>query len=240
MTYSHLNAMSFMHPRTQRSAVLARRTSCCSRSPNVAAGRSSRRSSRPIRPVTSWCVARRLDAVTSASKIVKSVATWVTRRHLRRSNHSRFAYQSSRSRAGAGSATGEPITTKSFLVHRRITGRSYGAELGQRPDNAGERSGSAWRTGSSAERILANNARSASLRANGRDLGLIAKPNHGRSIILCPRHRRTGPGRGPSRPADGQIGDHPDWMAYLQDNPPTLYVISRSRPRSTSDAGGGQ
>jgi hypothetical protein len=29
---------------------------------------------------------------------------------------------------------------------------------------------------------------------------------------------------------DGQIGDHPDGMGYLQDNPPTLYVISRSGP----------
>ena len=35
MACSHLNAMSFMQPRTLRSAVLANRTSCCSRSPNV-------------------------------------------------------------------------------------------------------------------------------------------------------------------------------------------------------------
>jgi len=45
--------------------------------------------------------------------------------------------------------------------------------------------------GSSAERILANNARSASVRANGRDLGLIARPNHGRPIIRCPSMAST-------------------------------------------------
>ncbi len=87
-----------------RSAVLASRTSCRSRSPKVPAGRPSRRSSRPMRPVTSWPVSRRPDAVTSASKIVKSVAEWVNSRHVRRSNHERFAYQSSGSGAGAGSA----------------------------------------------------------------------------------------------------------------------------------------
>src|SRR5207247_5317812 len=47
----------------------------------------------------------------------------------------------------------------------------------------------------------------------------------------------TTPSKDP-RPADGQIGDHPDRMGSLQDNPPTLYVMSRSGPRSTSDAGG--
>ena len=76
MACSHLNAMSFRQPRTLRSAVLASRTSCCPRSPNVPAGSCSRRSSRPMRPVTSWRVARKDDAVTSASKIVNSVAEW--------------------------------------------------------------------------------------------------------------------------------------------------------------------
>ena len=104
------------------------RTSCCPRSPNVPAGSSSRRSSRPMRPVTSWRVARKPDAVTSASKIVNSVAEWVSSRHVRRSNRNRFAYQSSGSGAGAGSATAGPRTVRSFLVHRRITVRSYGVE----------------------------------------------------------------------------------------------------------------
>ena len=57
-----------------------------------------------MRPVTSWRVARKADAVTSASKIVNSVAEWVSSRHVRRSNRSRFAYQSPGSGAGAGSA----------------------------------------------------------------------------------------------------------------------------------------
>ena len=39
------------------------------------------------------------------SKIVNSVAEWVSSRHLRRSNHNRFTYQSSGSGAAAGSAT---------------------------------------------------------------------------------------------------------------------------------------
>ena len=128
MACSHLNAMSFIQPRTLRSAVLASRTSCCLRSPNVPAGSSSRRSSRPMRPVTSWRVARKDDAVTSASKIVNSVAEWVSSRHVRRPNRNRFAYQSSGSGAGAGSATAEPRTFRSFLVHRRITVRSYDVE----------------------------------------------------------------------------------------------------------------
>ena len=54
-----------------------------------------------MRPVTSWRVARKEDAVTSASKIVNSVAEWVSSRHVRRSNRNRFAYQSSGSGAGA-------------------------------------------------------------------------------------------------------------------------------------------
>ena len=128
MACSHLSAMSFMQPRTLRSAVLASRTSCCPRWPNVPAGSSPRRSSRPMRPVTSWRVARKADAVTSASKIVNSVAEWVSSRHVRPSNRNRFAYQSSGSGAGAGSATAEPRTVRSFLVHRRITVRSYGVE----------------------------------------------------------------------------------------------------------------
>ena len=54
---------------TLRSAVLASRTSCCPRSPNVpACSSSSRRSPRPMRPVTSWRVARKADAVTPASQ----------------------------------------------------------------------------------------------------------------------------------------------------------------------------
>jgi len=40
------------------------------------------------------------DARTSASKMENSVAEWVRSRHLRRSNHNRFAYQSS----GSGQA----------------------------------------------------------------------------------------------------------------------------------------
>src|ERR1039458_299187 len=36
-----------------------------------------------MRPVTSWRVARKPDAVTSASKIVNSFAEWVSSRHLR-------------------------------------------------------------------------------------------------------------------------------------------------------------
>src|ERR1035441_6236014 len=36
-----------------------------------------------MRPVTSWRVARKPDAVTSASKIVNSVVEWVSSRHLR-------------------------------------------------------------------------------------------------------------------------------------------------------------
>jgi hypothetical protein len=39
-------------------------------------------------------VARKPDAVTPASKIVNSVAEWVSSRHLRRSDRNRFAYQS--------------------------------------------------------------------------------------------------------------------------------------------------
>ena len=117
-----------MPPRTLRSAVVASRTSCCPRSPNVPAGSSSRRSSRPMRPVTSWRVARKADAVTSASKIVNSVAEWASSRHVRRSDRTRFAYQSSGSGAGAGSATAGPGTVRSLLVHRRITVRSYGLE----------------------------------------------------------------------------------------------------------------
>src|SRR5208282_916620 len=81
-----------------------------------------------VRPVTSWRVARNEDAVTSASKIVNSVAEWVSSRHVRRSNHNRFAYQSPGSGAGAGPATAGPRAVRSFLVHRRITVRSYGAE----------------------------------------------------------------------------------------------------------------
>ena len=70
-----------------------------------------------MRPVTSWPVAREPDAVTSASKIVNSVAVRVSRRHVRRSDRNRFAYQSPGSGAGAGSATAEPRTVRSFLVH---------------------------------------------------------------------------------------------------------------------------
>ena len=128
MACSHLNAMSFMQPRTLRFAVLASRTSCWPRSPNVPAGSSSRRSSRPMRPVTSWRVARKPDAVTSASKMVNSVAEWVSSRHVRRSDRNRFACQSSGSGAGAGPAAAGPRTVRSFLVHRRITVRSYGVE----------------------------------------------------------------------------------------------------------------
>ncbi len=74
----------------------------------------------------SWLVARRFAARTSASKTENSVAAWVSSRHLRRSNHSRFAYQSSASGAGAGSARSfGPMTARSFFVHRRITSRSY-------------------------------------------------------------------------------------------------------------------
>ena len=53
------------------------------------------------------------------------MAECVSSRHLRRSNHSTFAYQSSGPGMGAGSATGTPMTVRSFFVHRKITGRSY-------------------------------------------------------------------------------------------------------------------
>jgi hypothetical protein len=123
------NAMSFMQPRTLRSAVLARMTSSSPRL-KVAGGRFSRRSSRSIRWGTRCCVARRSDARTSASKRENSVAEWVGSRHLRRSDHNRFAYQSSGSGAGTGSvAAAGPMMARSFLVHRRITRSSYGQRV---------------------------------------------------------------------------------------------------------------
>src|SRR5438094_703075 len=67
--------MSFMQPRTLRSAVLARMTSS-SPGLKVVGGRFSRRSSRSIRRVTRCRVARRSDARTSASKMENSVAEW--------------------------------------------------------------------------------------------------------------------------------------------------------------------
>src|SRR5882757_4876419 len=46
----------------------------------------------------------------------------VRSRHLRRANHSRFAYQSSPSGVGAGSVTSfGPMTASSFFVRRSIT-----------------------------------------------------------------------------------------------------------------------
>jgi hypothetical protein len=74
MAISHRNATSFMHPRTRRSAVRAKISSC----------------------------KRRSTARTSASKIENRVAVWVSSRHLRLSNQSRSAYQSPASGAGAG------------------------------------------------------------------------------------------------------------------------------------------
>ena len=59
------------------------------------AGNCSRRSSRPIKPVTRRPGSRRPAARTSASKTLNSVTAWVTSRHLRPLSHSRFAYQSS-------------------------------------------------------------------------------------------------------------------------------------------------
>ena len=68
-------------------------------------------------------VERRSPALTSVSNIVNKVPTWVSSRHLRRSNHKRLAYQSSASGAGSEIGTG-PMTEISFFVHRRTTFRS--------------------------------------------------------------------------------------------------------------------
>jgi hypothetical protein len=114
----HKNVISFMHPRTLRSAVLARISSCGARSANVAGGRPSARSSRSMRPMTRSRVARRSEALTPASKIEKSVAAWVRSRHLRRSGHRRFAYQSSAPGGGGGGAMRSgPMTASSLTRH---------------------------------------------------------------------------------------------------------------------------
>lgn len=116
--------MSFMQPRTLRSAVFATVTAAAPRSPNVSAGRPSRASSRAISPVTVLVVSRRPAARTSGSKTVNNVAAWVSSRHLRPSNHSRLPYQSSGSGASAASPAGL-MTSSSLFVHRRITSRCY-------------------------------------------------------------------------------------------------------------------
>ena len=116
-------ARSFMHPRTLWSDVLARMTFTGSGPVNVAMGRPSLSSSRLMSRVTRRSVARRSAALTFGSKIVKSVAEWVSSRHLRRPDHSRLAYQSSGSGAGAGSARSlGPMTASTFFVQRRISG----------------------------------------------------------------------------------------------------------------------
>jgi len=53
--------------------------------------------------------------------MVNSVAAWASSRHLRRLNHSRFAYQSWPSGGLSASRAGR-ITARSLLVHRTITG----------------------------------------------------------------------------------------------------------------------
>ena len=72
-----LRAREKTHTR-EGDAIAAARRRLAARA-RVAGGRPiPRRTSRPVRPVTSWRVARKDDAVTSASTIVNSVAKWVS------------------------------------------------------------------------------------------------------------------------------------------------------------------
>ena len=88
----------------------------------MSAGKSSRSSSSPIRLVSSERLSHRSAARTSAAKTENSVPECVSSRHLRRSNHSRFPYQSSRSGVDPGCAgIAVLMTARSFLVHRKIT-----------------------------------------------------------------------------------------------------------------------
>jgi len=122
ISFPHRNAMSFMHPRTLRSAALARMTLSGSRSVNMLDGRPSAGSSRLVGRATREPAARRPDALTSAPKIEQSVAARVRSKHLRRLNHNRFA------RPGAvfsgGCATARPCGVEVSSWRGRGRGRA--------------------------------------------------------------------------------------------------------------------
>lgn len=65
---------------------------------------------------------RRSEALTSTSKIVNNVPTWVSSRHLRRSNHKRLAYQSSTSGAVSEIRTGPNDTADEQEEQRECHG----------------------------------------------------------------------------------------------------------------------